>query len=181
MTRPTNARAAGTAFLVYIAAGVTPMAVATGRLIGIVLSLTECFCALVLAVTLYAITRDEDPDIALLALACRVVEGMLGATFLVWRLAGAPVGDAPRYNFMIAALFFAVGSTLFCWLLLRGRMIPLAMAWLGLIASVLLVVGLPLQLGGVVTGAPTQIMWLPMLAFEVPFGVWLIVKVPSRP
>ena len=43
----------------------------------------------------------------------------------------------------IGAFAFAVGSTLFCWLLLRGRMIPVTLAWLGVVASVLLMVGLP--------------------------------------
>ena len=70
----------------------------------------------------------------------------------------------------------ALGSTFFSWLLLRGRMIPTALAWLGVVASVLLVVALPLQLGGVLRGAVTQFMWLPMAAFEIPLGFWLIIK-----
>src|SRR5207247_3132764 len=74
----------------------------------------------------------------------------------------------------IDASFFAVGSTLFSWLLLRGRMIPVALAWLGVVASILLVVGLPLQLAGVLRGPVSQLMWLPMAAFEVPLGLWLL-------
>jgi len=41
------------------------------------------------------------------------------------------------YTFWI---YFAVGSTLFSWLLLRGRMIPVTLASLGVVASVMLVV-----------------------------------------
>src|SRR5512140_909793 len=99
MSRNTNARLAGFTFLFYIAAGIASMVLfgraASGegiaaKLAGIaqhasdvritvVLGLFQCFSALVLAVTLYAITREEDPDLAMLALSCRVGEGLIGA------------------------------------------------------------------------------------------------------
>ena len=80
-----------------------------------------------------------------------------------------------------------MGSLLFCWLLLRGRMIPVAMAWLGVLASVLLVTILPLQRAGLFAGAAnwfsrvTWLMWLPMLVFEVTFALWLLVKGAAMP
>jgi hypothetical protein len=77
---------------------------------------------------------------------------------------------------LVSAWFFAVGSTSFSYLLLRGRMIPVPLAWLGVVASVLVVVGVPLQLAGLLDGPITELMWLPMLAFEVPLGLWLIIK-----
>jgi hypothetical protein len=43
------------------------------------------------------------------------------------------------------------------------------------IASVLLVLVLPLRLAGFISGPITNLVWLPMLAFEVPFGLWLLV------
>jgi hypothetical protein len=55
-------------------------------------------------------------------------------------------------------------------------MIPGVIAWIGVIASALLVVGLPLQLAGFLGGPITQLMWLPMIAFEVPVAVWFLVK-----
>jgi NADH:ubiquinone oxidoreductase subunit K len=55
-------------------------------------------------------------------------------------------------------------------------MIPVALAWLGVLASVLLVVALPLQLAGLLRGPVTQLMWIPMAAFEIPLGLWLIVR-----
>jgi hypothetical protein len=98
---------------------------------------------------------------------------------------GSFVMTVRRWNPIIAATFFAVGSALFSWLLLRGRMIPVALAWLGVLASVLLVVGLPLQLAGFLHGPVTQLMWIPMAAFEIPLGLWLLVKgvrmPPTRP
>ena len=45
----------------------------------IVLGLLQAVCAIVLAVTLYAITRDQDSDLAMLALIFRVGEGLFGA------------------------------------------------------------------------------------------------------
>jgi hypothetical protein len=62
-------------------------------------------------------------------------------------------------------------------------MIPTALAWLGVAASALLVVGLPLQLAGFLRGSIPMLMWLPMLAFEVPLALWLLIKgvgVPAR-
>ena len=85
------------------------------------------------------------------------------------------------WDITIGATFFAVGSTLFSWLLLRGRMIPVPLAWLGVVASVLLVVGLPLQLAGLLHGTVTDVMWLPMAAFEIPLGLWWFIKGDTAP
>ena len=214
MTRTTNARLAGFAYLFYIAVAFPSMVLfaratsgegLTAKLAGIaqhaadlrlavVLSLGGCFSALILAVTLHAITRDEDPDLAMLGLTCRVGEGLIGAasipaTVALLQLATATGPQAPdsaatqalagfvlEQTPLVSALFFAVGSTLFAWLFLRGRMIPIALAWLGVLASVLLVVSLPLQLADVLHGPVTQLMWLPMAAFEIPLGFWLLLK-----
>lgn len=216
MTRTTNARIAGFTFLFYIALGIPAMVLlgratnaegiaaklagvvqhATEVRIAVVLILFTSFCALVLGVTMYAITRDEDPDLAMLALTCRVGEGLAGGLSiqrtlgLLW-LATATGANAPNTEaahalgaFLIAgqgpgAMFFAVGSALFSWLLLRGRMIPVALAWLGVFASLLLVVALPLQLAGVLRDS--FLIWLPMLAFEVPLALWLIIKGVAMP
>lgn len=214
MTRTMNARIAGFTFLFYIAAGIASLVLfgratsgegiaaklagiaqhASDVRITVVLDLLQCFSALVLAVTLYAITREQDPDLAMLALTCRVGEGVIAAIGipstlgLLW-LATAAGESAPdtaaahalgafllRGNVALTATFFAVGSTLFSYLLLSGRMIPIPLAWLGVVASVLLVVGLPLQLAGFLRGPVTSLMWLPMLAFEVPLALWLLIK-----
>lgn len=217
MTRTTNARIAGFTFLFYIAVGITQLvldAPARGNdtaaklaLIGkhasrarvdILLGLVIGVTAITLAVALYALTRDEDRDIAVLALCCRVGEGMLASIGtmvslgLLWLATGGAGSSAPdaaaanalggfllklgAWNTIIAATLFAVGSTLFSWLLLRGRMIPVVLAWLGVIASVLLVVLLPLQLVGMLNGLVAQLMWLPMAAFEIPLALWLLTK-----
>jgi hypothetical protein len=214
MTRTTNARIAGFTFLFYIAVAFPSMVLleratsgegiaaklasiaqhAADVRVAVVLSLLGCFSALVLAVTLYAITREVDADLAMLALTCRVAEGVISGISipetlrLLW-LATATGANAPdpgaahalgayllRADMADTGTFFAVGSTLFSYLLLRGRIIPVALAWLGVLASVLLVVGLPLQIAGVLRGSITQLMYLPMLAFEIPLGLWLLIK-----
>lgn len=216
MTINTNARLAGFAFLFYIAVGITSMIVfgratsgagiaarlasmsqhATEVRITVLLEVLMSLSAIVLGVTLAAITREEDPDLAMLGMICRVVEGVNGATSIPRTLGllalatatGASASDAAAQHALagfllssgqgatISALFFAIGSTLFSWLLLRGRMIPVSLAWLGVFASVLLVIALPLQLMGMVRGSMGWYIWMPMLAFEVPFALWLLIK-----
>ena len=219
MTRTANARIAGFTFLAYIAATVASMVI-FGRMmsgeglaaklaalshhstdVGVVvlLTLVQSFSALVLAVTLHAITRVEDRDLAMLGMICRVCECLLGALSipgilaLFW-LSTATGADAPelaiahvlgtylqRGAVAFSASFFAVGSTLFCYLLLRGRMIPIVLAWLGVAASVLLVVCLPLQLADFLGEPITTFMWLPMLAFEIPLGFWFLFRGVAGP
>lgn len=177
MTRTTNARIAGITFLIYIVAGIASMILSSQTSgaesstdVGIVpfLSLFTNFSAMVLAVTLYSITRVQDPDLAMLAMICRVAEGVIVSVSL-------------------SAIFFAVGSLLFAWLLLRGRMIPVKLAWLGVFASALLVLILPLQRAGLFgepaswSGMVNWLMWMPMLVFEVVLAFWFIIKGVTAP
>jgi hypothetical protein len=204
MTRTTNARVAGFTFLFYIAAGIASLALSGRPHATDVLSLFTSLSALVLGVTLYGITREQDPDLAMLALICRVVEGLNGVAGisgtlrLLW-LATATGANAPDIEathalgaFLLngggaGPIFFAVGSTLFSWLFLRGRMVPVALAWLGVLASILLVVITPLQTAGLFGGSGswgssvTWLMWLPMLVFEVTLALWLLIKGVAAP
>ncbi len=219
MTLSTNARIAGFTFLLYIAAGIASMILfgrvkgsgdIASKLVGIaqhgttmgfvvLLGMIQSFCALVLAVTLYALTRSQDRDIAMMGMISRVTEGVIGGAGIASTLALVDLATTPRDpstdlgfthglaayllrgDVALTATFFAVGSALFAYLLLRGRMIPGALAWIGVVASVLLVIVLPLQLAGFVRGAITQLVWLPMLLFEVPFALWLLTKGVATP
>lgn len=215
MTRQGNARLAGFAYLLYIVAGIAGMVLfgraargegtaaklasiaqhATAVRLTVVLTIVEFLCAVALAVTLYALTRDEDRDLARIAMFCRVAEGMIGAASAVLTLGLASLAEASAaaggpdaattalgalllrhedQSVLIAATCFALGSTLFCWLFLRARSIPVPLAWLGVFASVLLVVGLPLRIVGVLREPVSSFLWIPMLLFEVPFALWLL-------
>jgi len=220
MTRRTNARIAGFTFLVYIAATITSMVLfaratggegvaaqlatiaenATDVRLTILLGLIGNFSALVLAVTLYAITREQDRDLAMLAMTCRVAEGIAGMDVskmlgLLWLARGTDATELDpgaaatlaafflkmEASFNASAFFFAVGSTIFSWLLLRGRMIPVTLAWLGVLASILTVVCFPLQLVGLLGSPVASFMWFPMLLFEVALALWLITKGVAAP
>jgi hypothetical protein len=221
MTRTTNARIAGLTFLLYIAVAFPAMvlsakATAGGSIaaqlvtmaqhttemrITILLEILSGFCGLVLAVTLYAITRDEDRELAMLGFACRVAEGLAGVfpvttLGLLWLAtnAGPSAPDVPSANALAAyllkvgawqtisaSLFFAVGSTLFAYLLLRGRMIPAPIAWIGVFGSALLVVILPLQLAGSIAGPIAQLVWIPVALFELTLAPWLLIKGVAAP
>jgi hypothetical protein len=165
--------------------------------LAIVFGVITIFDALVLGAALYAITRDQDRDLALVALLCRAGEGVAGvipsiAALGLLSIATAPA-DAAAYALVplllkagnwsttLSATLFAVGSTLFCWLFLRARTIPAPLAWLGLVASVLLVFVLPAQLVGSIRGALVWSIWMPMLVFEVTLALWLLIKGAARP
>ena len=213
MTRTTNARLAGSAYLLYIVFGISSMMV-FGRATGgsdmpaklasmaqhttdlrleVLLTLGCGICAFVLAVTLHALTREQDAEIAMLGLICRVAEGVTGlfvaqSLGLLWLSSNPPdaAGVQTLGGFLLrvggwspAAWLFALGSTCFCWLLLRGSMIPAALAWLGLIASALLAVVLPLELAGFFQAG--WWVWMPMLVFELTFSLWLLLKGVAAP
>ena len=225
MTRTTNARLAGFTFLFFIVVGLTSLFLsgnsrsgegtaeklasiaqhATQVRVTVLLNLLGSFSGVVLGVALYGITRDVDHELAVLALACRLCEGLLGAISLrttvglLWlATAGAGTGapDVATANALgafllmpgapvnaVTATFFAVASAIFSYLLLRGRMVPVPLAWLGVLASVLLVVALPLQVAGFLTGWFTSymVMWMPMLVFEVALALWLLIKGVAAP
>jgi Domain of unknown function (DUF4386) len=69
-----------------------------------------------------------------------------------------------------------VGSTLFSYLFLRACSIPVPLALLGVFASVLLVIALPVEIVGFLPNSLAWPIWLPMLVFEVTLALWLIGK-----
>lgn len=160
-SQKTTARVAGFTFLFYIAAGIASMQLDGESQITDLLLLLQSFSALVLGVTLYALTREQGPVLALLALTCRIAEAI---------------------QYGESAFYFSVASLFFSWLLLRGRLIPGWLAQLGVFASALLVIILPAQLAGLFGGAmswaaaQTWLVWLPMLAFEGTLAFWLMFK-----
>ena len=221
MTRRNSARLAGFTFLFYIAVALPAMILGNRATAGtgipaklatvaqhltdmrlvVVFTLLSGLSALTLAVTLYAITRDEDQELAMLGMLCRAGEGIIGCFAvstlgLIWlaTTSGTNSPDAAGaatlasfflkrdvWSYGTSAFLFSVGSTLFAYLLLRGRMIPVALAWLGVIGSALVVVEQPLELAGFVSGPLTQLVWIPIGLFEITLGPWLIFKGVAPP
>jgi hypothetical protein len=213
MTKRNSARIAGIAYLLYIAfafpamilqeratkgedtaARLSSLAQHAGDVrLAVVLEMLGGFCALILAVSLWSLTRDVDADLALLGAVFRVAEGVTGAAGLPLTLALVGVATATsnvpdasatqalaallfKRSALAGATFFAVGSTIFCWLLLRGRLIPGWLAWLGVVGSAILVVLLPLQMMRIASGPVTQFMWLPIAIFEITVAFYFIFK-----
>jgi Domain of unknown function (DUF4386) len=208
MTRTQNARLAGFLFLFYIAIGVAAMVLfeqatagadTAAKLASIVqhearlrlsttLSLITIPVALLLAVSLWAITREADRDVAAMALACRIAEGAINAIPVIALMAlisvakradvavGAVLLNVQGWTVTVGATIFAVGSTFYSYLFLKARNIPTWLAWLGLISSALLTVSLPLQVAGLAKGPATWIVWIPIALFEVILGFWLLIK-----
>lgn len=167
--------------------------------LSIVLTVLSAFLALVLAVSMHQITHDDGPAIATLAMVARVAEAVLvvsgvPALRTVAALAEPTSGIdpaatlvlgtlllMPEQQLVLSAPFFALGSLGFAVLFWTSRSVPRWLSGLGIVASLLLVVSTPLQLAGVLSGTPALAAWLPMLLFEVPLGVYLLVRgVPLR-
>lgn len=160
---------------------------------GALFSLINMANALVLGAALYALTRAFDRDLALISLLFRVAEGILSPVSAFMRrvllsIATEPVPDLPLaavilktqgFAFLLGSTCFAAGSTIFAFLFLRSRSIPVWLAWLGLIGSLLILVGLPLQILSLLPPPLDSVMWIPIAFFEVIFAIWLLFREPQ--
>jgi hypothetical protein len=215
MTRKSNARLAGFLFIFYIAVALAGMilfrrvsagdgipaklaniaAHAPLMRICVLSDLLTVFCAIGLGVTLYALTRHQDSDLALIAMMCRVAEGILGASATIASLSllqvsmnaatatGADLATLQTVGgvllkggggMTVGATIFSVGSAIFAWLFVRARTIPVWLAWTGLIGSLLAIVMLPLEGFHLIGGSVMWVMWLPLLVYELTLGVMLL-------
>ena len=228
MTLRTHARLAGFTFLIYFATAMSSLILfnrATGGDVGIgatlasiagneplmrltaLLTALQYVWAVLLGVTLYALTRDQDRDLAMLAMFGRFTEGVMGYLGADNRLellsvaktsvAATTATDAAAAQALAAWLMgghgvgpisFALASTIFSYLFVRARSIPAWLAWLGFLSSAVLVGVLFLQLAGVLRAmgwgsAVTWIMWMPLAVFEITLAFWLIIRgvTPPRP
>lgn len=163
--------------------------------ITVVLDLLQTVCALVLAVTLYKLVKAVNPTLALLAMFFRVGEGLLGSLPLlsklelmrlamthsvgsanasVYLLLGDEILHRPDNGF--SEFCFVVGGFLFACLFLRGRLIPRWLAWIGVITIGVQLVFVPLHIATIVPGSVVNLLWLPILLYEIPLGIWLMAK-----
>jgi hypothetical protein len=162
---------------------------------GALFSLIAMVNAIVLGAALYALTRFIDRDLALIALLFRVAEGVLSPVGAFTRrallmIATEPAPNIPLadvllktqgFSFLLGSTCFAAGSTLFAFLFLRSRSIPVWLAWLGFLGSLLILIGLPLQILAVLPAPFDSLMWIPIAFFEVIFAIWLFFREPQIP
>jgi hypothetical protein len=161
----------------------------------VLMDLLQPVCALVLAVTLYQLVKTVNPTVALLAMVFRVGEGLLGFLPLLGKLellqlakamaAGSALelSDLAHGNEVLhrpdevfSEFCFVVGGFLFAALFLQGRLIPRWLAWIGVITIGAQLGCVPLHIAGIIPGSVVNGMWLPILLYEVPLGIWLIAK-----
>jgi hypothetical protein len=160
--------------------------------VNVLLTFVQFVNAIVLGVTLYVLTRAEEEGLALLGMSFRIAEGIFGGisivrTLSILTLASGPVSaESASFvaqllklggtTFILASTSFAIASTIFSYLFLRARTIPRPLAWLGVFASVLLLIVLPLRLLNVLPASAAMYPWAPMLIFEVWLALHFIIK-----
>jgi hypothetical protein len=173
---------------------------ASGNLfrLGIAGDLAVLVCDVILIVALYILLKPVNRNLALLAVFWRVVGCFMAAATIACDvaallLAGSlPALDAEQMQVLtrllismdaagnrVAALFFGLGSTLFCYLWFKSRFIPRVLAGWGIIASLVpTVVPLATILFSTLADAPLRRArsGIPIVIFEVIVGIWLLVK-----
>lgn len=81
--------------------------------------------------------------------------------------------EVQAFGNTLHVLFFAVGATLFYYLLVKSRLIPNPLALFGLTAASLAVIGMFVTMLG--QDVPI-ILFIPNLPFELGVGLWLVAK-----
>lgn len=168
--------------------------ISTAR-VTVLLDLIQTVCAVLLAVMLYNLLKAVSPNLALFAMLFRLGEGLLGAFPLLsklelMRLATTPTaGSANESSYLslgneilhrpddgFSQFCFVVGGFLFAYLFLRGRLIPRWLAWIGVVTIGVQLICVSLHIAMIVPGSIVDLLWMAILLYEVPLGIWLIVR-----
>jgi hypothetical protein len=163
-------------------------------LVGRWLMLSGSLLTVPLAFGLYYAVRPAGEVLARGALGFRLLEAGLGlvstaAGFGALRseFVGSSFGTAvlqfAHWNDATAlgAFVFTIGSTIFFYLFVKSGYIPQALAWLGLLASVIAMAACLMHFARSSFPAMTMYAWIPMLLAETSTGTWLLVKSVKQP
>lgn len=160
---------------------------------GIMVEMVTVIALIVLSVLLFVLFRNQNLKIALVALGLRLTEVALlatsrVATFALLRVSqtsaveghpaylqalGTLAYESQEFAYSINMVFFALGGTLFYYLLHRSGYVPRALALCGLIVAPLALLG---TIGELLGLAVPLFMFIPNLPFELAIGLWLLVK-----
>jgi len=171
--------------------------------IGIAGDLLGGACNAILAVTFYVILKNVNSSLALLAAFWRLGEAVilghmtlnsmavlnilnhavLSAAFSpeqLQALASLYIGTQGD-EFSIGLAYYALGSTVFCYLLLKSRYVPRLLAWWGLLASFIALISTFAIIifpgaAGIAPGC-----YAPVGIFEIVTGAWLLIAGISTP
>lgn len=157
---------------------------------------------IIMAVMLFATLRRADTNLAALALSCRLVEATLYAvTVLTVQMLlfegqeyASSGSNAAAYEVLlpsllflkkagsaVGAMFFAAGSLIFSYMFFKVRSIPIWLSSLGIVSSVVVLLGLALQVLDLDTMAIRMLIWLPLAVFEITLGIRLLVRGAELP
>ena len=170
------------------------------RSAGIASDLVTIAGSIVLSAALYVILKPVNRNAALVAIlwwllecsvAAVVTLNTLAVSFLLSGRSSLPglsndqldtlapvLISVDRAGNRIAAIFFGLGSILFCYLWFKSRFIPRVLAAWGILSSLLPIVA---QLATVIVPAfdvPLRRArsGIPIISFEVLLGIWLLLK-----
>ncbi len=168
------------------------------------LGLVETLSALPLAVALYVTLKPFDKLLAQMAMYFRLGESFIGGVGVIFSFLKLHIYDSPpptaalgsdqsralvdlmghagwvQYN--VSAIFFSIGSILFCYLFFKSRYIPRILSTLGVFASVVVTIILFGSLIFPERAGTLQYGWAPMAIAEVALGIWLMAfSVKTRP
>lgn len=159
--------------------------------------LIETLSTVLLAFALYVTLKPVDKLLAQIAVYWRLGESFIGGVGMIVgflrlrlysspQLAGALGADQTQalvaltrhagfvvYN--ISAIFFSIGSILFCYLFFKSRYIPRILSAFGVFASVVVTVICFASLIFPEHAATLQYGWAPMAIAEVTTGIWLML------
>lgn len=197
----------GQLMLVNDAAGTARQIVDNERLfrLGVASNLFVFALDVVLITALYVVLKPVSPPLALLAAFWRVIETTIlvvatladlgtlrvlgGSQYLqafepdrLYALAALSIGaHGAAYN--VGLVFAGLGTTLFCYLWLRSRLMPRLLAAWGILAGIVLSA---CAFGFIVAPELRGIVSLvyyggPIFLFELAAGLWLLVKGLPRP
>lgn len=164
--------------------------------IGLCLTLAASGAIVLLGGSLYVLTKQVSPHLALFALLWWVGEATLGAVFLIFMFVSlslyeggaaafaieqqsaieAMFREARNVGFTVAVLYFSIGSALFFWLLFQGRFVPRWLAGYGIAASLTVTF---LGFAGLIAPefeASISQLWMSIFVAEALAGLWLLVR-----
>jgi Domain of unknown function (DUF4386) len=161
-------------------------------------ALIETLSATLLAFVLYVTLKPVDKLRAPIAMYWRLGESFVGGVGMIFGFAKLGLYTSPQsrgalgtdqsqalldltrhagfaaYN--ISAIFFSIGSILFCYLFFKSRYIPRILSAFGVFASVVVTI---ICFGSLIFpehAAKLQYGWAPLAIAEVTIGFWLLFK-----
>jgi Domain of unknown function (DUF4386) len=165
---------------------------------GLVYDMVMFASVIALAWALFVVLRGVDRDRTLLVLLWRMAEAVVGAATVLLGVLVALLVDsqearatfepaqlhalvhvlltARAIGFDVAVFFLSLGTIVYCRLLYRSRYVPRALAGLGIVAFVIMLVGTVVGLLLPQHRDLTMVGWAPGIVFEAAIGVWLLLK-----